>query len=454
MRKSGLLSAMLIAAASFTGNLHAAATAGLRPIGVATVDITPDGPIRLSGYGLRKTESTGVAQRLYAKALALGSDREGPAVLITVDATGIPLTLRDDVVRRLQTKQKIHSDRVAICVTHTHCGPQLRGYLDLLFGEPIPPEHQARIDRYTLALTDALERVALAALRDRRPRRLAHGKTTATFAGNRRIQGGPVDHDVPVLVVTEKNGALRAVFANYACHCTTLGADFYEVCGDWAGYAQEYLEKDHPGATVLIAIGCAGDVNPYPRTGLDFARQHGHHLATAINGLLATPLAPVRGPLEFRTRHVELPFDTLPTRTEWKTRAREETPAGYHARVNLARLERGESLRTKLDYTVQSWVFGDDLALVFLPGEAVADYALRFKREFDSARFWVTAYANDVPCYIPSERVLAMGGYEGSLAMIYYDQPTKFAPGLEAIIVNAVHEIVPASFRAKSVPQP
>ena len=102
MRKSGLLSAMLIAAASFTGNLHAAATAGLRPIGVATVDITPDGPIRLSGYGLRKTESTGVAQRLYAKALALGSDREGPAVLITVDATGIPLTLRDEVVRRLQ----------------------------------------------------------------------------------------------------------------------------------------------------------------------------------------------------------------------------------------------------------------------------------------------------------------------------------------------------------------
>jgi hypothetical protein len=30
--------------------------------------------------------------------------------------------------------------------------------------------------------------------------------------------------------------------------------------------------------------------------------------------------------------------------------------------------------------------------------------------------------------------------------MIYYDQPTKFAPGLEAIIMNAVREILPPSF--------
>ena len=38
--------------------------------------------------------------------------------------------------------------------------------------------------------------------------------------------------------------------------------------------------------------------------------------------------------------------------------------------------------------------------------------------------------------------------------MIYYDQPTKFAPGLEAIIVNAVHEIIPAAFGRSQFPNP
>jgi hypothetical protein len=31
-------------------------------VGVARIDVTPQGPIRLNGYAVRKTESTGVAQ--------------------------------------------------------------------------------------------------------------------------------------------------------------------------------------------------------------------------------------------------------------------------------------------------------------------------------------------------------------------------------------------------------
>ena len=51
------------------------------------MDITPDYPIRLMGYGSRKTESEGVASRLKARALAIGGDdgEGGPAVLVAVD---------------------------------------------------------------------------------------------------------------------------------------------------------------------------------------------------------------------------------------------------------------------------------------------------------------------------------------------------------------------------------
>src|SRR5437773_11634201 len=43
-------------------------------VGVAQIDVSPDYPIRLTGYAVRKTESQGVEQRLWAKALAIGSD--------------------------------------------------------------------------------------------------------------------------------------------------------------------------------------------------------------------------------------------------------------------------------------------------------------------------------------------------------------------------------------------
>src|SRR5437764_6279947 len=85
--------------------------------------------------------------------------------------------------------------------------------------------------------------------------------------------------------------------------------------------------------------------------------------------------------------------------------------------------------------------------MVFLPGEVVVDYALRLKKEFDPTRVWINAYANDVPCYIPSERILKEGGYEGGGAMIFYDKPARLAPGIEQLIIGAVHALLPQQFR-------
>src|SRR5690606_2093312 len=95
---------------------------------------------------------------------------------------------------------------------------------------------------------------------------------------------GPVDHDVPVLKVLTADDHLHAVLFGYACHNTTLS--FNKFCGDYAGYAQEYLEAAHPGTTCLFMAGCGGDQNPYPRRTLDLAKQHGRALANAVETAL------------------------------------------------------------------------------------------------------------------------------------------------------------------------
>lgn len=438
--------AALLCLIAFARPSSSASEESFYQVGVSRIDITPTYPIRLSGYAVRKTESEGVAQKLWAKALAIGSDKEGAAILITVDNTGVPKHLRDEVVRRLWKKRRIHSSRIVVCSSHSHTAPYLAGYLPTLFGEPLPPEHQAHVERYTHELTDAIEQVALEALKHRKPGKLSWAQGKAGFATNRRTEGGAVDHDLPMLRVSDRKGNPRAILASYACHCTTLGGEFNQVCGDWAGYAQEYLERDHPGVTVLMAIGCGADANPQPRTSLDFAQQHGQEIATNINQLLTRKLTPVRGKLDCRAKQIEIPFDILPTRAEFEARAKQTNYVAYHARWNLAKLDRAEALPTKLPYLVQTWNFGDDLAIIFLPGEVVVDYSLRLKKEFDAARLWVNAYANDVPCYIPSERILKEGGYEGGGAMTYYGWPARIAPGVEDRIVGTVQDLMPKTF--------
>ncbi len=83
--------------------------------------------------------------------------------------------------------------------------------------------------------------------------------------------------------------------------------------------------------------------------------------------------------------------------------------------------------------------------MVFLGGEVVVDYATRLKKEVGADRLWITAYANDVPCYIASRRVLEEGGYEADFSMIFYGKPTRLAPAVEDLIVSTVEEMLKAT---------
>ena len=424
-------------------------------VGAAKVDITPDYPVRLNGYGGRRTEVEGVEQRLFAKAIAFGSDADQPAVLLTVDNCGVPGSMRDELVKRLGAKTRVVGERVAICSSHTHSAPMLVGigiteFGAALFGTDVPADHWERIQRYTRDLTDLLEKVALAALADRQPATLAWGVGHVGFAHNRRITAfRPEDHSLPVLRVTGADGKVRALLTSYACHCTTTG--FNKFHADWAGCAQEYLEKEFPGAIALTAIGCGADQNPSPRGKYENAIEHGQALGAEARRLAGgKTLKPLTSPLECRTRQILLPFGPLPTRAEWEAKTGDKSrTVAYHAKMQLAKLDRGIALPVALPYLVQVWNFGPELAMVFLSGEVVVDYALRLKRELDAERLWVNSYANDVPAYIPSERVLQEGGYEGGSAMLVDDWPGPFAPGVEDRIVSTVHELMPAAFKRR-----
>ncbi|MCY2967455.1 MAG: neutral/alkaline non-lysosomal ceramidase N-terminal domain-containing protein [Planctomycetota bacterium] len=408
-------------------------------VGVSRVDITPEFPIRLAGFAFRRAESEGVRQHLFAKALAMSHGDDPPVVIVTVDCMAISDDLVLRVAKKVESACGVPVERFALTATHSHTAPALTGVCPTLFTVPIPPEHQTHIDQYTDQLVDRAAQAAIDAIKDRQPARMDWGIGRVGFAKNRRTAGGPVDHDLPFLLVRGENDAVRAVYVSYACHCVTLSDN--RVSGDWAGFAQEHLERLFPGAVGLVSVGCGADSNPSSGvTGdkADVASTQGLEVAQESLRLSKADLRPVNGPLSVMYQRIELPFDTLPTRAQWEERAKRTDAIGYHAKVQIAKLDRGEKLPTQLSYPIQTFAFADSLAMVFLPGEVVVDYSLRLKRELDGARLWTNGYSNSVPCYIPSERVWKEGGYEGGDAMVYFDRPARFASGLEQPIVEVV----------------
>ena len=430
---------------SLTSHLTAAET--LYQVGIGRADITPDFPVRLSGFGMRREEATAVRQSLWAKAMAFRRHDGSFDLLVTVDNLGVSDAIRQRLKDRLVKRQKAVAS-ITIAASHTHSAPMLDGVCPTLFGEPIPKPHLANIQRYTKLFEEGLIQAAVEAIEDCQAARLESLVTQATFATNRRTPGGPVDHDLPVLLVRRPDGQPRAIFTSYACHCVTLSDN--QISGDWAGYAQESIERSFPGILAMVAIGCGADANPSSAvTGdrFDEAQKQGLEIADAIRAALIGTAARVEGELSIEERTVELPLQTLPPRATWEQLAQRSDPIGHHARVQLSKIDQGQPLIEAVPYRIVCWRFGESLAWLFLPGEVVVDYATRWKQQYDAERLWVHGYSNDSPGYVPSERILREGGYEGGGAMIYYDIPMPYAAGLEDKIIQAANQMIPPAIQ-------
>lgn len=419
--------------------------------GVATVTITPSQPIWMAGYAGRTKPSEGTLSELHAKALVVEDSAGARAAIVTTDLISIPRPLRLQVAKAVAEKHKLDPKGLLLNCSHTHCGPVVRDDLEMSVMYALEPEQRQRVESYFVELRDKLIAVIGAAIEDSQPAKLSYSHARCSVAMNRRLPtkdgfqnspypDGPVDHDVPVLRVESLDGkTLRAVAFGYACHNTTTG--LMQINADYAGFAQTEIEKAHPGATALFVMGCGGDQNPYPRGQIEWAMTHGKTLATAVEAALLPAPKPLRGPLKFDLKEVDLPFEPV-TRDELL--ARRESKDGYEKRRTealLAEHEKNGKVRESYPYPIQVLQFGGDLTMVTLGGEVVIDYALRLKRELGDGPVWVAGYSNDVMAYIPSERVLKEGGYEGVGAMRYSNLPSPWRSGVEERIITTVREL-------------
>lgn len=433
------------------GSLSFLAAAEDFQAGVGRADITPTEPVWLGGYEARRSASVGVEQKIHVKALALRDSTGATTLLVTADTIGPGRAFTEAVAERVERELRIPRERFLFASSHSHATPVMWPALIDMY--PFDEEQKAALARYAKYFEDQALVASKAAVADLQPAKLQYGRGQAGFAVNRRAFGpkgvgfgvnpaGLVDHEVPVLRVLGEKDVLRAFVFGYACHCTTLGPDTLKVCGDWATYAQDYLEEANPGATAFFITGCGADANPNPRGTLRMARQHGLELAGAVQSVLRESALPISGPLAVAFERVDLPISAPPTKEEFESKLQDKRGAVQrHARRHLDMLAQGEKFASSYPCPVQVLRFGKDLTLIALGGEVVVDYAYRLRRELPAERLWVAAYCNDVFAYVPSMRILTEGGYEAEFNLIYYGLPARFAPEVEDVLVKKVVEL-------------
>lgn len=428
-------------------------------IGIAVRDITPELPIRLAGYAARKREAAKIDCRLVAQALAMKNASGERFVLVALDNCEVSHAFMEPVLQQLKEKLQLGRGEVAVISSHTHSAPVLEDVLANM-GTP-PPVELEHISRYSEVLRSKIVEVVAAALTNCEPAILEQGLGRATFAMNRRVyQGdnvvfgenpdGPVDYDVPVLRIKGTNGMVRGILFGYACHGTSIqnGDDWYHVSGDYMAYARQQLEVHQPGATAMYVTGMGADSNPSPRGSLLDARRHGLELAGAVIGVLDRPMRTVRGPFKLAYDEVELPFVSPPTREHLEKDAlSQDVSVRLRAESYLKLLASGQPLPTSVKLPVAILRFGSDLNFVLMGGEMVVDYGRCIKRLLAADHPWTIGYAYEVPCYIPSARLIKEGGYETDSSLIYYGYYGPFRGEIETRLIKQL-EAMSAGLRA------
>jgi neutral ceramidase len=413
-------------------------------VGLAAVKITPEVPLFMAGYRSRNRPFEKVTADLYAKALSL-EDRDGRlAVLVTTDLIGLSAAITEPVCARLADQAGLKREQILLTASHVHTGPALS--LDPESDSDRSPGDVLRTVEYTHRLQDRLVEVVLESLSQREPARLSWGAGVANFVLNRRqftprgvILGmnarGPADRTVPVLRIDTAEGQLRAVLFGAATHNTTLRPDCYEICGDYAGFAQANIAERHPGVQAMFILGFAGDSDPYPHGTMELARKHGRELSDEVERVLNTKLEPVRGPLRLVFGKADLPLE-VPSRAELEKRAASSDRNAANAQRMLESLDKGEKLPDHYAGPVAVWQFGSDLTLAALSGEVVVDYVGLLEKALGPNQLWLSAYSNDYYGYLPSARLLAEGGYEtGGLRGV------RFSPQAQDALVDKVREL-------------
>lgn len=465
-RRTFVGAAAAVAAIGITTDAPPAEAESAFLVSTSNVDITPTVGYAMGGYGTDAVrESQAINEPLRARCTILW-DSGTPRVIVTADVLAFGRVMHQQIRSRITALGVASSDFV-LNATHTHNGPVLREKLDPYISYNI--SDLSAINFYSDSLVNKitdLVRSALAA--PRTSVTLDYFVLDEDFSYNREPPLAYVERDVPVLVARDSAGKPRAVIFSYGTHPVAANLQ-YEFDPDYPSEAIKTIEAAYPGVAAQFVLGPAGDQDPKNTAGgFIGADAYGRDLGLTITNAIGTPGAPMAGPISTAISEATLPLDITDTPSNLQAvaaayDARASRTTGYyqrHAQV-MADQARTHSFVSTIPLPIQRWKFSgaNGLTMIFCGGEVVSGYAVYFRRQLGgSARLWFTAYANEVPAYIPSDELLDHASYGGGWdadspglaggSMTIYKYMGHFLGRSAGTTTNGVEQVVIAKIQA------
>jgi hypothetical protein len=386
-------------------------------LGVSQIDITPEKPTLMSGYGSRNTPFTGIHDKLYASAL-LFSNEKTKALLITSDLIGYSSDFVDDLKKMISSKIGISSENIMITAVHNHGGPALK--TDNV-------EVQEATTEYVKVLKEKLSTLATDASKNLVPVRMGIGKGLCNLNINRRAMfangaiglgrnpEGPCDHELVVIKFEDMGNNPIAILINWPCHGTTSGGENYQITGDWPGAAARYIKKQE-GKEIVVAVtaGASANINPIYGPGNNFNEIEtvGYHVGNeALKIYCQITTYPVKS---LQMTNSIIVFPGKAPGKDWFL------PTSF---------EKGPDVEIRLT-TLKI----DDIVLSGISGELMTEIGMEVKKLSPYSNTIIVTHCNGSSGYICTDKSFQEGGYEV--------QTTKLMPGAEKPLTQKFLELI------------
>lgn len=361
--------------------------------GMAQVNVTPDVPIRMSGYGNRTKPFTGVHDSIYATSLVMSLNGNRVAI-IGADVVGFSHRFVDDVKSRIESTTGIPTSHVMVVAAHNHGGPVTSVYSD----DPTPEE-----ETYFETLKQKLVNVVQEAESNRFPAKIGAGKGVCMMNVNRRARharggiwlgrnpAGPCDREVGMLRVDHIDGRAIGAFLNWPCHATVSGQENTQITGDWPGAAAQTFTS-LTGSLLLVTAGASADINAI------YGPNHKFDDITSIGLVLGEEAARVFTAIE-TTRPHSMKMIEATFIAEGKSRSESRMP-------NVS-LEVGDPQTIRM-----SGLRIGSTSLVGISGELMTEIGMEIKDNSPYKNTFIVTHCNGSNGYLCTDTSYQEGGYE------------------------------------------
>lgn len=441
-------------------------------VGLAEADITPPLKFPMAGY-FHERLNEGTTDPLKAKAIVFRSDSQ-QAALVVCDLIGVATDFAKEVKARASEQTGIPASHIIVSATHSHTAPDYsKSLYAWMIRKTTPdaanapslekdPERLAYIEKLITNTVDAIVKANQAVA----PAKLDSGWTEqqTPVAFNRRFvqkdgsvktwvglehegtvrSAGPIDPEIPLLLVRDEQGRMKGLVSNFALHLDTVGGMKWSA--DYPSFISDVVkEKLGPDMISIFGTGCCGDINHVNPRGKERNKTDfiGKSLGDTIVSGVAS-LSPIEAPrLEVRSVIVQVPLQEASQEAVAKSIATmKAVNAGetvdFYDHVTAHKTLMIDQMRNRprfakeedtmlarrvthslsgvgptIPVEINAICIGRDMAIVSLPGEVFVDLGLAIKRGSPFRNTMVIELSNCVETfYVPTRAAFAGGGYE------------------------------------------